>query len=138
MSKHNLVHEVEEFVKKQFMPKENNELLETICCVLKDIVETQKQTNKILEKYMSALSDQLAGVQTNLASIAAGITALDDLIQKLQNSPGTLGPADQAALDAISTQSAALATAANSLPVPPGTPVVPVTEIKPPVPSGPS
>ena len=63
---------------------------------------------------MSALSDELAQVKSSLDTIQTGVTSLDAKIQALQNSPGTLGPADQTALDAIATESAALAKQANS------------------------
>jgi hypothetical protein len=71
---------------------------------------------------MSAISDWAAKEATALASIQAGIANLDTLIQNFQNSPGTLSPSDQAALDAIAATSASLATAANAVPTPPVTP----------------
>ena len=70
---------------------------------------------------MSAVTDFAAKVEANFASIKAGIQALDDKIVAFQNSPGTLSASDQAALDQIVTDSAALATAANAV-VPPVAP----------------
>ncbi len=80
-----------------------------------------------LSTELATIKTNLDATTTNLATITAGVKALDDLIQSLQNSPGTLGPADQAALDAISASSASLAaTSAAINTAPPGT-VVPPT-----------
>lgn len=67
---------------------------------------------------MSQISDFAATVNGNFASIKTGIQALDDKITAFQNSPGTLSPSDQAALDDIVATSATLAAAANAA-VPP-------------------
>jgi hypothetical protein len=87
------------------------------------LAETTKQGDQI----MSAVSDFAAKVESNFATIKAGIQALDDKIVAFQNSPGTLSPADQAALDAIVADSADLAQRAGTMPsaavpgtVPPG------------------
>lgn len=93
------------------------------------------ETNAILhrlaemEKIMSVLSDQLGAVQstldglsTKIDAIGTGIQALDDLITKFQNSPGTLGAADQAALDAIQKASTALVAKVDALNVAPPAP----------------
>lgn len=79
------------------------------------------------ELFMSKVTDDLAAITANLTSIATGVTSLDAQIQALQNSPGTLSSADQAALDSIVAQSSALATAANAVVSAPTTPVPPVT-----------
>lgn len=80
---------------------------------------------------MSAVTDFTTAVQTSLAKVNAdldvistGITALDAQIQALQNSPGTLTPADQSALDSISAASTALAAKADAV-VPAVAPPVP-------------
>lgn len=65
-----------------------------------------------------AVSAFAAKVEANFASIKTGIQALDDKITAFNNSPGTLSAEDQAMLDGIVTDSAALATAANAI-VPP-------------------
>lgn len=70
---------------------------------------------------MSAVSDFAAKVNANFAQIQAGIASLDAQIQAFQNSPGTLSADDQAALDAISAQSATLAAAAQAPVTPPVT-----------------
>jgi len=71
---------------------------------------------------MSAITDwaakeqaDLTAISGQLTTIAAGIAKLDAMITALQASPGTLSPSDQAALDAIEAQSAALATAAKAI-----------------------
>jgi outer membrane murein-binding lipoprotein Lpp len=87
--------------------------------------------NNKLEQIMSQITDFAAKCQASLDkvsgdldSITTDIAALNTLIQTLQNSPGTLGPADQAALDTIATNAAALATKADGV-VPPVLPPVP-------------
>jgi hypothetical protein len=64
---------------------------------------------------LAAIQANLNAVQGSLTTIASGVLALDTLIQTFQNSPGSLSPADQASLDAISTASAALATQAAAV-----------------------
>lgn len=66
---------------------------------------------------MSQITDWAAKEQADLTAISAtldglvtGIAALDAKITALQNSPGTLSAADQAALDGIAAASAALVT----------------------------
>ncbi len=78
---------------------------------------------------MSQITDWAAKEQANLDSISktldgivAGIAALDVLIQNFQNSPGTLSPSDQAALDAIVASSGNLVTKSAAISVTPPTP----------------
>lgn len=77
--------------------KKNRELLEKIL------------TNT--EGIMSAISDFAAAVNSNFDKIAQDIVDLDALITKLQNSPGSISPADQKLLDDIQARSAALVIA---------------------------
>lgn len=66
---------------------------------------------------MSAISNELAAISGSLTAIASGVTALDAAIQNfLNNTTSSLNAADQAALDAIRDQSAALATQASTVP----------------------
>ncbi len=58
-------------------------------------------------------------VNSNFSRVKAGILALDAQINAFNNSPGTLSPEDQAALDGIVTASGELADAANAPVVPP-------------------
>lgn len=81
---------------------------------------------------MSKASDDIAALGTNLTSIGTGVVNLDNTIQSLQaqiaNGGSVLTPADQAALDALVTQSATLATTANAVIAAPSTPApAPVT-----------
>jgi uncharacterized protein YoxC len=69
----------------------------------------------------ATIVQQLQSVQIALNSVASGITALDADIQKLNdqiaaNSGDNLTPATQALLSSIVSQSASLATQANTLP----------------------
>ena len=65
---------------------------------------------------MSAISDFAAKVESNFATIKAGIQSLDDKIVAFQNSPGALTPEDQTALDSIVSDSADLAQRAGTMP----------------------
>ena len=83
---------------------------------------TQKDLDQAVKKIMSAITDWAAREEANLTTISgtldtivAGIKALDDKITALQNSPGTLSPADQAALDQIEADSKALVTKAAAI-----------------------
>ena len=73
---------------------------------------------------MSAVTDFAAKVESNFATIKAGIQALDDKINAFNNSPGVLSPADQAALDSIVSDSADLAQRAGTMPTAATTPTV--------------
>ena len=86
-------------------------------------IEDLKQTEI---RIMSAITDWASKEQADLDSISgtldgivAGITALDALITSLQNSPGTISAADQAALDAIQAASKALVTKSGAIVVTP-------------------
>ncbi len=121
--------------------KDIEEALERMVCVLNRIADTQDQilaavqANSVpggsqtlgqtlisltegVNQLMSQITDFAAKVETSFASVKAGIKALNDKITAFQNSPGTLSPSDQAALDQIQADSAALANAANAV-VPP-------------------
>ena len=85
---------------------------------------------------MSAITDwaakeqaDLTAISGKLQTIADGIAKLDAMIAALQNSPGTLSASDQAALDQIEQQSAALVTAASAIDLTPPTapPAAPTT-----------
>lgn len=79
---------------------------------------------------MSAITDFAAKEQVDidalnakLDSLATGVTGLDDAIKQLQSTVTGLTPEEQAALDAVVTQSDALVAKANAIdttvPVPP-------------------
>lgn len=77
---------------------------------------------------MSAISDFAAAVEANFQTIQGGIASLDAQIQAL--SSGAVTPADQAALDKVKADSAALAAAATApvtIPVTPNVVVAPAS-----------
>jgi hypothetical protein len=75
----------------------------------------QQQQESAVTDWAAKEGVALTGISTTLDGIASGVLGLDTLIQNFRNSPGTLGAADQAALDAISSASAALATKASAI-----------------------
>jgi len=84
------------------------------------------------ERIMSKITDQMAAEQADadaisarLDDITAGIAKLDKLITDFQNSPGTLSPADQAAVDAIQATITALRVKAEAVDTTPPTPPTP-------------
>ncbi len=79
-----------------------------------------------VQDFINAEGPVLASLGTALTALSTGVKALDDLITQLQNSPGTLSPADQAALDQIQATSQALVAQANAISTAaPGTAVPP-------------
>jgi len=88
-------------------------------------------TPSVIQAWANNEGAALTSIATALSAISAGITALDTMITNFQNSPGTLSPSDQAALDAIQTQSAALVAQSQAVSTtPPGTPVPAVPALK--------
>ena len=83
-------------------------------------------TPSAIQAFAAAEASTLASLATALTALATGVTALDTLITNFQNSPGTLSPADQTALDGIQATSKALVAQATAISTtPPGTPVPP-------------
>ena len=83
---------------------------------------TKQDLEKTEKNIMSAVTDwaaqegvQLDGITAELTRIVAGVKALDDAISAFQNSPGTLSPSDQAALDAIQAKSKDVVSAAQAV-----------------------
>lgn len=94
---------------------------------LAEIIKLLRAQSVQIGKLMSAISDFAAKVDANFTAIQAGITNLDAQIQSLDAAlatAGSLSPADQALLDGVVAQSAALATAAAA-PVTPPAPATP-------------
>ncbi len=94
----------------------------TLANIAAELVKTDLRVRQLEDKIMSKITDFAAttqanftAIQTSLDGITAGIANLDALITQLQNSPGTLSPADQAALDAIQQASADLVTKAQAI-----------------------
>lgn len=95
--------------------------------VSKELAALAKGQNAI----MSVITDwaakeqtDLTAIKTTLEGVVTGIQALDAKIVNLQNSPGTLSPADQAALDSIESASAALVAQAEAISTAPPDPPV--------------
>ena len=91
-------------------------------------VATKQDLKETENKIMSAITDWAAKEQADLDTISAtldgivaGVAALDTLITNLQNSPGTLSAADQAALDAIQAASKTLVTKSGAISTAPPT-----------------
>jgi len=101
-------------------PGELRDLEQRLMVVLDQLSTLTTKVNHI----MSQITDFAAAVDANFTKIQDGIASLDNQIQDLQASAGTLAPADQAALDKIAAESAALATAASA----PVTPPVPAAK----------
>jgi len=83
---------------------------------------TVQDLQRTKELIMSAITDwaatedaDLTGIQTALAAVVTGISALDAEITAFNNSPGTLSAADQAALTTLKAHSAALVTQAQAI-----------------------
>lgn len=119
---------------------------EHLAHALKDLADavrhasSQTGTNSILirmdtmeDNIMSAISDFAAKqnafndrIDTAVQGLTGDVTALKDEITKLQNSPGTITPEDQASLDAIQARTDAITTKLEALdaltpPTPPTT-----------------
>jgi hypothetical protein len=92
---------------------------------LKPRRNTMALTNSAaIQAFATAETATLNSLVTALNNIATGIAALDALITQLQNSAGTINPADQATLDAIQAQSQALVTQVKAInTTAPGAPV---------------
>lgn len=92
-----------------------------------------------INKIMSAISEYAAAqaafnarIETSVAGITADVTSLNDKITELQNSPGRITPEDQALLDGLQAQGAALAAKLEALDAivtvpPPAPPEAPTT-----------
>lgn len=84
--------------------------------------------NDPIQNFATATQANLNALDAKLTDLQNGISNLDQLIIQFQNSPGTLSEQDQAFLDQIQAQSAALVAKANAISVvppsttPPGTP----------------
>jgi hypothetical protein len=103
--------------------------LKRIEAQLREMAEVQRELKQQGERTMSVITDWAAQEQADLTEISntldtivAGIAALDVLITNFQNSPGTLSPADQAALDGIQAASKALKAKSAAISVAPPVP----------------
>lgn len=68
-----------------------------------------------VQDFSNSEQQKLASISGALDTVVTGIAALDQMITDFQNSPGTLSPEDQAALDAIESASNDLLAKAQSI-----------------------
>lgn len=85
-----------------------------------------------ISEYAAAQAAFNARIETSVAGITADVTSLNDKITELQNSPGRITPEDQALLDGLQAQGAALAAKLEALDAivtvpPPAPPEAPTT-----------
>lgn len=92
---------------------------EQLEALLNTVIQKENEIMSAITDFAAKEKVSLAGIASTLDSIAAGVAALDVLIQNFQNSTGTLSAADQTALDEISAASTALATKATAIVVTP-------------------
>ena len=93
------------------------------CASAKDsITQSLATLHQKVDQIMSAISDfkvkqdaHNQKVSDDLDAIAAQVKTMNDLIAKLQTSPGTITPEDQATLDQLDAAGAALATKADAM-----------------------
>src|ERR1051325_10150823 len=85
--------------------RQNLESIQSLLMLLLNATQKGVSTLSQLSDQLTAVQGDLTAMKTDVATIAAGVKALDDLITSFQNSPGTLSPQDQAALDAIQAAS---------------------------------
>jgi hypothetical protein len=110
---------------------DNRVLLLEVRGLLAQNVHKEQHLMSQITDWAASEGANLQTISTTLDGVVTGIAALNKLITDFQNSPGTLSPSDQAALDAIQSQSAALVTQAGAIsvsapvPTPDGTPVNP-------------
>ncbi|MGD0012819.1 MAG: hypothetical protein ABSD56_00110 [Bryobacteraceae bacterium] len=94
---------------------------------LDDLTEQGRKNMSKITDWAAQEQADLTAISSTLDSIAAGITALDALITNFQNSPGTLAPSDQAAMDGIQAASHALVQKSGAIVVTPPAPPAPAT-----------
>lgn len=89
-----------------------NRMMSRLPFVTKQDIEELKKEIKVMASKIETWAAQeqadLTAIKSTLDGIATGIANLDAAITAFQNSPGTLSAADQAALDGIQSQVAAL------------------------------
>ncbi len=110
------------------------QILEHIRCIRKFCERNDTRTIQYLEALliqgtvtMSAITDFKDAVEASFSKITADIKSLTDKIAALQLSSGTLSADDQAALDTVKSEAAALAASADAAVLPPA----PVSDVGP-------
>ena len=91
-----------------------------------DLVKLEQRMNAQIQQFAADVKSKFAQISTSVDGIVADIQGLKKKIDDLQNSPGTFGPEDQAALDEIQAlvgttadKVAALDAATETAPTPP-------------------
>ncbi len=102
-------------------PANTNEIIERLNFVnesLNTLFERLGTVMSAITDFATTVGTILTGVKTDVDNLKTQITTLTAAINALQNSPGTLGPDDQAALDAITKQANDLKADADGTVVP--------------------
>ena len=99
---------IREIQKRQFT-------LSAIALLIKDNIQREQKLMSQLTDWAASEQADLAAISTALDTVVTGVSALDKLITNFQNSPGTLSPSDQAALDAIQSASKAVVAKAAAI-----------------------
>jgi hypothetical protein len=86
-----------------------------------DLKQLEKRIMEAIQQFSARVTAAFARIGTSVDGIHGDITQLKQLILDLQNSPGTLTPEDQAALDVIETLVSGLETRVSSLDAETGT-----------------
>ena len=118
--KRRLIHHIEkELAKLLGAEKDEISLLRR---VLNSVEQTGININERLDKIMSAISDFAAKQNAfndrqdaAVEGLTTDVNALKAEIQKLQNSPGTITPEDQASLDSLQARAEGIATKLEAL-----------------------
>lgn len=83
---------------------------------------TKHDLKELGDKIMSAIGDWVTTNGPKLDRIQAGLDVVQDLVEKLQNTSGSITPEDQALLDQIEKKIDTIASDADSVPAPPAPP----------------
>ncbi len=103
----------------------NRQTLSKLSDMLAQNIEKEKVIMSKITDWAAAEQADLTTISTTLDAVVSGVAALDALIVAFQNSPGTLSPSDQAALDGIQAASKALVAKSAAISVTPPPPPPP-------------
>lgn len=93
----------------------DSDLIKVVLSKVLQIQKTQESIMSVITDWAAKQQADLTAISGVLDSIATGVNALDALIKQLQNTSGSITPEDQALLDQIEAQSAALVTKAQQI-----------------------
>lgn len=85
------------------------------CVTHQDLSESEQRIMSAVSAFAEQQAAFNARIEAAITGVAGDVTALNALIEQLQNSVGTITPEDQALLDALQTQGAALAARLEAL-----------------------